>query len=102
MEHECPNTLCAYRTRRKGECSLCPFEPGLIDTCICKQAFVALCPGWNKISETGMPKRGDYSVLVYHKNGSIETCHVDDLYWSVGLNVYTHWMKLPEAPNVPV
>lgn len=33
----CPNTLCAYRTTRKGEC---PFEPNLVKNCICHQAFV--------------------------------------------------------------
>jgi len=55
---------------------------------------------WNKISNTNMPKRGDYSVLVYHVNGSVETCHVDDLYWAFRLNMYSHWMDLPAPPIV--
>lgn len=54
---------------------------------------------WNKISDVGMPRPGDYSVLAYHTNGSVEMVHCDDLNWSAGLCLYTHWMELPSPPT---
>lgn len=54
---------------------------------------------WNKISVVGMPRPGDYSVLAYHVNGSVEMVHCDDLNWSAGLCLYTHWMELPSPPT---
>ena len=54
---------------------------------------------WNKISDVGMPRPGDYSVLAYHVNGSVEMVHCDDLNWSAGLRLYTHWMELPSPPT---
>lgn len=54
---------------------------------------------WNKISSFGMPVRGDYSVLAYHVNGSVEMVHCDDLRLAAGLRSYTHWMPLPAPPT---
>ena len=57
---------------------------------------------WNKIAEVGMPRPGDYSVLAYHVNGSVEMVHCDDLNWSAGLCLYTHWMELPSPPTADI
>jgi hypothetical protein len=53
---------------------------------------------WIKLSEE-KPTYGDYTVLVAHKNGSVETCHVDDLRWGGEVCGYTHWMQLPAPPT---
>ena len=53
---------------------------------------------WIKLSDE-KPLYGDYSVLVAHANGSVETYHVDDLRWGGEVCGYTHWMPLPSPPN---
>jgi hypothetical protein len=63
-----------------------------------------------------IPEIRDDSVLIHFANGSIETCHIEDLFGVVtagltddGEQLYTqmylehepavtHWMKLPEPP----